>query len=82
MDTIVELNYLHSLMQKWPLLPLNISVREAQEIEFDLILIDLTSVICRLSVIGCEDSNFYPSFVTVTTVVLLLVKLSVFHSLY
>ena len=28
-------------MQKWPLLPLNISVREAQEIEFDLILIDL-----------------------------------------
>ena len=28
-------------MQKWPLLSLKISVREAQEIEFDLILIDL-----------------------------------------
>ena len=40
------------------------------------------SVICRLSVISCEDSNFYSSFVTVTTVVLLLVKLSVVHSLY
>ena len=39
------------------------------------------SVIRRLSVIGYEDSNFDPSFVTVTTVVLLLVKLSVVHSL-
>ena len=75
-------------MQKWPLLPLNISVREAQEIEFDLILTVLNggllscSVIGRLSVFGCEDSNFDPSFVTVTRVVLLLVKLSVVHSLY
>ena len=65
-------------MQKWPLLHLNISVCEAQEIEFDLILTVLNGglgvvllVVCRLLALR-----------TLISIPLLLVKLSVVHSLY
>ena len=54
MDTIVEFNYLHSLMQKWPLLPLNISVREGQEIEFDLILTVLNGGLVAVLLVVCR----------------------------